>query len=454
MKFKYILATVLFITSFIYSQDNNWEVIQLPDSATQKSIKVLNDGSVFVLTDLGLYRTTNSGISWKKLISAEADWTQYHLKGIIECFNISQDNVLITSEFIAHAKSELVLRAISADTLRVISVINIADMFNGEVGPGVIRKIKNYDSETFVQFEMGAYRPEYYRTQIMKINSNMNSLTMLFELRGIFSDFSVYGDSILAAGIWINVPGNNIVSLIYSSDSGSNWQAFGGLGDRSYFISSVLMTKQNTFLYGAYYGSGSVGGYFDGIFRSYNEGQSWENVLRNRRILKIMKSINSEKYYAIKSDSIFFSLDDGKTWQNKNKGQIINNAIDFDIDSSANVYILSSTALYKCKIDSTAEISEPDTLETNLPYNYFLNQNYPNPFNAGTVIEFTTPEKNDVVIKIYDVLGREVCKIFEGTVDEGKHKVTFNPINLPTGIYFYRMITNNFTETKKLIFLK
>ena len=83
-----------------------------------------------------------------------------------------------------------------------------------------------------------------------------------------------------------------------------------------------------------------------------------------------------------------------------------------------------------------------------------MSQNQPNPFVTTTMIRYELPERSSVVLKVYDVFGREVTTLFEGEQNDGKYEVEFNGTNLPGGIYFYKMSTKGFSETKKLILLK
>ena len=85
---------------------------------------------------------------------------------------------------------------------------------------------------------------------------------------------------------------------------------------------------------------------------------------------------------------------------------------------------------------------------------FALLANYPNPFNPTTTIEYSIPEASFVELKIYDILGGEVASLVKENKPSGKHSVEFNASNLPSGIYFYRIVSGNFTATKKLIILK
>jgi hypothetical protein len=83
-----------------------------------------------------------------------------------------------------------------------------------------------------------------------------------------------------------------------------------------------------------------------------------------------------------------------------------------------------------------------------------LKQNYPNPFNPQTNIEFSIAKPGIVKILVYDVLGKEVGVLVNEFKNAGRHKIVFDGSNYSSGIYFYRIITNQYSQTKKLLLLK
>jgi len=91
---------------------------------------------------------------------------------------------------------------------------------------------------------------------------------------------------------------------------------------------------------------------------------------------------------------------------------------------------------------------------TELPVNYILAQNYPNPFNPSTTINFEIPKAEFVTLKVYDVLGKEVTTIINGIMQAGKHQTVFDASKLSSGIYFYKLTTNNFSDVKKMMLIK
>jgi len=89
-----------------------------------------------------------------------------------------------------------------------------------------------------------------------------------------------------------------------------------------------------------------------------------------------------------------------------------------------------------------------------LPLTYALHPNYPNPFNPVTNIQFTIPEQADVKLQIYNVLGRQVDVLVNETLPIGHHKILWNPKNLSSGVYFYKLEAGSFMKTRKMILLK
>lgn len=95
-----------------------------------------------------------------------------------------------------------------------------------------------------------------------------------------------------------------------------------------------------------------------------------------------------------------------------------------------------------------------DNIEASLPVATGLNGNYPNPFNASTRINYSLSEDQFVTIKLYDLLGREVSTLISEQQQAGKHSVVFDASEFSTGVYFYRMETDNYSETRKMSLIK
>ncbi len=91
---------------------------------------------------------------------------------------------------------------------------------------------------------------------------------------------------------------------------------------------------------------------------------------------------------------------------------------------------------------------------TTIADKYSLSQNYPNPFNPTTKISFSIPTNGFVTMKIFDVAGKEVMTLVNKSMTVGSYSVDFNGASLSSGVYFYRLESGNFVETKKMMLVK
>jgi len=92
--------------------------------------------------------------------------------------------------------------------------------------------------------------------------------------------------------------------------------------------------------------------------------------------------------------------------------------------------------------------------ESELPVMFTLKQNYPNPFNPSTTISYQLRMQSNVMLKVFDVLGREVATLVNSVEQAGYKSVNFNADNLESGVYYYRLQAGNFIEIKKLVLLR
>jgi hypothetical protein len=88
------------------------------------------------------------------------------------------------------------------------------------------------------------------------------------------------------------------------------------------------------------------------------------------------------------------------------------------------------------------------------PGSFQLHQNYPNPFNPATIISYSIPNKSLISIKIYDMLGNEVGVLVDEEKLAGEYKIEFDGSKLTSGVYFYKLISSNFIDARKMILLK
>jgi hypothetical protein len=136
--------------------------------------------------------------------------------------------------------------------------------------------------------------------------------------------------------------------------------------------------------------------------------------------------------------------------------QLISDKLNYFTKDNYNVTVDYSRNIFQSvnlimSIDSPTEVgdNQPEVVST-----YQLYQNYPNPFNPSTSIKFSLPEKDNVKITIYNLLGVEIAQLLNEVKSAGTHTITFDASSLASGIYFYKLETGRYSQTRKLTLIK
>ena len=170
-------------------------------------------------------------------------------------------------------------------------------------------------------------------------------------------------------------------------------------------------------------------------FRIYNSDLAPLTDVMNATISQERDQINQDIVF--KDNKIF------NVWQDNHE-----HGVGYDI--WANVYNFGNL------------VTGVNNKKINTPISFELSQNYPNPFNPSTSIKYSVPSLErghvpslqQVELKVYDILGREVATLVNQRQNPGQYQVIFNAGNLASGTYFYRLRTGDFVQVKKMLLLK
>ena len=151
-----------------------------------------------------------------------------------------------------------------------------------------------------------------------------------------------------------------------------------------------------------------------------------------------------------------------KMWNEELQNNSLSNSMPAGlfVDDKGNIIISGYNGNSLWSMFDLIEYSQPGFIPTgvseseNKIYSYRLYQNFPNPFNPVTTIKYSLPANSFVLIKLYDILGREIKTLVAANEASGNYEIKFNGSDLSSGIYFYTMSVNNFVETRKMIILK
>jgi len=152
------------------------------------------------------------------------------------------------------------------------------------------------------------------------------------------------------------------------------------------------------------------------------------------------------------NDGAYRSTDKGGTWTAINEGFAPKTLI-YKMTSD-DQYLYAGTNTRSVWRRPLSEITSVEEISSMIPSSFNLEQNYPNPFNPKTDIRFQIADGGFVTLKIYDVLGKEVAALVNEQLHAGIYTASWNASEQSSGVYYYRLQTNGFTETKVMMLIK
>ncbi len=193
------------------------------------------------------------------------------------------------------------------------------------------------------------------------------------------------------------------------------------------------------------------------LLRTINSGNNWnvETIPGSGNVISVTGSAHSRFNWVIRSDNrIYLNPHNSNNWVHDYtapNGNYTYISIERNGYFSGAVFALRDNG----GISRTYFLSLGiNTISTSIPENFKLEQNYPNPFNPVTKIRFELPEAGNVNLKVYDAAGREIETIVNMRMTPGIFEAEFNATKLNSGVYFYRLFTEKYSETKKMILIK
>jgi photosystem II stability/assembly factor-like uncharacterized protein len=223
--------------------------------------------------------------------------------------------------------------------------------------------------------------------------------------------------------------------ILKTTNAGSDWE-----------IATAMPNASVNLLY--FYGNTAYLCYYDGLYKSTDFCQTWTLLATSSGNIRSLQFTDNNTAFAVKGGGIYKSIDGGATWVYQCYANTANRLNMFD---SNNGYAFGEAGtVYHTDNGGSVGI----TPVNHMVKNYSLSQNYPNPFNPATKINFSIPKSGLVQIIIYDLMGREVKVLVNEFKTTGEYSVDFNGSRLSSGVYFYKLITDDFVETKKMMLVK
>ncbi|HPN38763.1 MAG TPA: T9SS type A sorting domain-containing protein [Melioribacteraceae bacterium] len=148
---------------------------------------------------------------------------------------------------------------------------------------------------------------------------------------------------------------------------------------------------------------------------------------------------------------VYISYDKGNNWSDFSQGFTGASYSTFLTKGLNSIFVLYKGGVWKRDISDFITSVEDNFINN---FHYSLFQNYPNPFNPSTTISFILPTSGFVSLKVFDSLGKEVTTLINEEKQAGSHSINFDAKNLSSGIYYYKLTTGNFIETKKMVLVR
>jgi len=453
-----------------------------------KTINVLQDKNVLDLfyistgvmlaSSNGIYRSDNYGESWSivKAMSQVSSFTRDEADHIFA----STDGEILTSNDFGLNWFEIYNGIISTDVRTMITDGN--NVYAGTYGNGIYKGTNEGASWTKVNDGLTSF---YVNDFIID-----NNIVYTATNRGIFissnagtnwtetgfSQFNTGSMSIsltesdeIYTGTWsdgvyktdienfdwtkvIEIPDNQIIwsvlskdsciliggyGIYYSPDLGINWARVDSFDNEIY---SLAVTDAGSYI------AGSNGK----LYKSEDQGESWRLVFSETSdYFKDIIVNDSTIFAASRGQGVFVSIDDGENWQVSSDGLLSEDVISLCADNKNTIY----AGTFRYGIFSTNEVSNVEYIPSPIPQNYLLD-NYPNPFNPTTKISFAISKSSNITLTVYDALGSKVSTLIDDFIEAGNYSVSFDASDLASGIYFYRLTSDTFSETKKMVLLR
>ena len=231
------------------------------------------------------------------------------------------------------------------------------------------------------------------------------------------------------------------IFFLFFNPVSAQWQQTIGVSNKN--IKAFQVSGTNLF----------AGAYDGDVFLSTNNGSNWNavNTDLTNKVVTAMTIQGTNLFVGTDGGGVFLSTNNGTNWTGINTG-LSNKRLHAMIIHGGTIF--AGTAGGGIWKRSLSQITSVESMLNNFPANFTLQQNYPNPFNPSTQITYSIPKLSNVSIKVYDILGQEIATIVNDKKLKDLYTLRWDAQNVPTGLYFYRLVTDEYELTKKMIITK
>lgn len=193
------------------------------------------------------------------------------------------------------------------------------------------------------------------------------------------------------------------------------------------------------------------------IYKTTDQGATWFGIFGNlpdspvNDALIYYPGYSTSTYIAANDVGVFISDDWGTTWRELANGLPNTVAMSMDYHETTGKLRIGT---HGRGVWETTIVTTISNVSNEIVERFELLQNYPNPFNPSTVISFRIPSQQNVKLSVYNSLGKEIAVLVNSKLSQGKYDVNFDMSGYASGLYFYKLETENFVDTKKMLYVK
>lgn len=242
-------------------------------------------------------------------------------------------------------------------------------------------------------------------------------------------------------------------TILRSTNTGNNWQNV-SISDTTFNFYAISQKSANQTVSGDRFIAVGSGGR---IYKSTDIGATWQQKTSGTtNTLRSVYFTNLDSGVVVGDNgTIRLTTNGGETWFTDplfNSPSARNYNSVSCLDKENNTYFALSDSLHI--VSNEAMILGINNISSEIPDRFSLSQNYPNPFNPSTKIRFELPKGAFAKLIVYDITGREIETLVNKNLHAGTYEYEWSGINLPSGVYFYKLISEDFIETKKMVLVK
>lgn len=420
--FKSYLALLLISQSISFSQSGWQQVYTASSNSEFRSMYFTTSATGYAVSQWSLFKTTNGGLNWAGI------YVHPDLLGSI--YFINENTGFLSSNGLQTPPVCKILKTTNAGlnwSERYSGSYNLINYFFASVSSGIVL----------------GYKSDYMNiySYILYTGNGGDNWTIVNSYSGYLLNSVSFKNS--STGYIVGGNPNTGDFIIKTSNGGQNWNT---INNNAPPLGKISFWENNK----------ACGISEHSIYKSNNGGITWNVVFNTAIFLHDMVFPDSLNGYVIGQGGIIYkTVNGGTTWYTQSSGTTSSLSLLFFVNSQTG-YISGGNSSIRF-ILKTTDGGGPVSIQpisSEIPANFSLSQNYPNPFNPSTNINFQMSKTNHVKLSVFDLLGREAAVLVNEELSPGEYNVDFDGANYPSGIYYYRLQTGDFTETRKMVLIK